>query len=79
MCTPMKVVGDIINSKGEAAVQYAELWHRDPIECIKELIGNPNFDGYIDYAPTRRYRNVNRSNREYSEMSTATWWWKIQV
>jgi hypothetical protein len=79
MCTPRKIMGDIVNLKGEAEVQYVELWRRDPIKCIRELIGNPNFNGRIDYAPTHRYRNQNHSNREYSEMSTATWWWKIQV
>jgi hypothetical protein len=56
-----------------------ELWHRDPVECVRELLGNPSFATNQGYAPVRMYKNEDYTNREYSEMWTADWWWNIQV
>ncbi|KAI6016622.1 hypothetical protein BKA83DRAFT_4473351 [Pisolithus microcarpus] len=41
-----------------------ELWVRDPVACIRELIGNPAFHGEIAYAPEK--------------MWTGDWWWETQ-
>ncbi|KAI9569609.1 hypothetical protein HD554DRAFT_2019877 [Boletus coccyginus] len=32
-----------------------ELWMRDPIACIRELIDNPTFDDSMAYAPKKVY------------------------
>ena len=58
------------------------MWCRDPIECVKELLGNPAFtkQGYVPQRVFRgRDENGEGVNREYSEMWTADWWWTIQV
>ena len=56
-----------------------ELWLRDPVECIRELIGNPAFREYISYAPERAYADEAGAIRIFDEMWTADWWWEMQV
>lgn len=58
-----------------------ELWKRDPVECIKELMGNPAFQDYMAYVPERVYGNEDgrESSRIWDEMWTANWWWEMQV
>lgn len=38
---------------GKQEVEKLELWRRDPVECIQELLGNPVFHGKTAYAPER--------------------------
>ncbi|KAJ6564347.1 hypothetical protein B0H19DRAFT_941521 [Mycena capillaripes] len=57
------------------------MWCRDPVECVRELVGNAAFTKQ-QYAPYRVFKSfVDRkySNREINEMWTAEWWWEIQV
>ena len=56
-----------------------ELWLRDPVECIRELIGNPAFREYISYAPEHAYADEAGAIRIFDEMWTADWWWETQV
>ncbi|KAF8808461.1 hypothetical protein BYT27DRAFT_7255574 [Phlegmacium glaucopus] len=77
-CTPFQIEGDIIGPNGELKTDDVELWHRNPVECIKELMGNPAFKGKQFYAPKKVYRNKDGTNREYSEMWTGDWWWSMQ-
>lgn len=78
-CTVMSVTGDKLDEKGTPVTEEHELWHRDPVECIEELLSNPSFNGHMDYAPVRHYRQPEKKNRAYSEMSTGEWWWQTQV
>ncbi|KAJ7318309.1 hypothetical protein DFH08DRAFT_1036468 [Mycena albidolilacea] len=57
------------------------MWYRNPIECVKELLGNPSFAGKQGYKPIRvykRFKDGQYSNQEFTEMWTADWWWAIQ-
>ena len=56
-----------------------ELWKRNPVSCIKELIGNPAFKDHISYVPERVYADKAGLNQIYDEMWTADWWWNTQV
>jgi Plavaka transposase len=56
-----------------------ELWRRDPVECVKELMGNPALKNYMKYAPERVYEDVEGETRIFDEMWTADWWWDTQV
>ncbi|KAJ7135978.1 hypothetical protein C8R44DRAFT_530934, partial [Mycena epipterygia] len=57
-----------------------ELWWRDPVECVQELIGNPAFRDAMRYAPEKLYADVQRPEESevLNEMWTASWWWEIQ-
>ena len=78
-CTPLCITGDKVDKHGRALAKEVELWHRDPVECIRELLGNPAFKNELQYKPVKIYRNADYTNREYSEMWTGDWWWEIQV
>jgi hypothetical protein len=52
-----------------------ELWRRDPVECIRELLGNPALKNHIKYAPERLYEDAEGNTRVFDEMWTANWWW----
>ena len=57
-----------------------ELWHRDPIECVEELMGNPKFKDVLKYAPEKTFLDPEGKNlRIYDEMWSADWWWHTQV
>lgn len=73
------VVGDLLDDDGNAKTETAELWFRDPVECVKELIGNPAFKDVMDYAPTRLFMDAEGTEEFIKEMSSASWWWKMQV
>ncbi|KAG1796666.1 uncharacterized protein HD556DRAFT_1431276 [Suillus plorans] len=46
-----------------------ELWMRDLVECIKDLIGNPLFKEHMDEAGSQQL---------IDDMWTADWWWDKQ-
>ena len=64
---------------GEPIIEEHELWIHDPVECIRELIGNPAFCEYMGYAPEKAYADKYGRNRRYDEMWTGDWWWTTQV
>ena len=75
----VKVNGDRVGNDGEKMLEDLELWMRDPVECVKELIGNPVFKELMSFVPERVYTDKNGTNRIYDEMWTADPWWKMQV
>ena len=75
----MKVTGNIQGEDGKALTENVELWLRNPLECIRELIGNPVFQAYLKYAPEKLFGKSDSSERIFGEMWTADWWWETQV
>ena len=78
-CNIIEVTGDLLDDEGKPMSEHLELWHRDPIECVKALIGNPAFKDFISYVPERVYRDDKGWVRVYDEMWTGDWWWETQV
>ncbi|KAJ6619442.1 hypothetical protein B0H10DRAFT_2163885 [Mycena sp. CBHHK59/15] len=58
--------------------EQVELWWRDPVECVKELLGNPAFRDVMRYAPEKLYGDKGETIEVVNEMWTASWWWEIQ-
>lgn len=56
-----------------------EVWYRDPVECVRELLGNPVFANVLAYAPERVYQDNQGDVRQIDEMWTGDWWWETQV
>jgi hypothetical protein len=75
----VKVEGDRVGDGGEMLSEDLELWMRDPVECVKELVRNPAFKDLMSFVPDRVYADENGTNRIYDEMWTVDWWWKTQV
>ncbi|KAJ6580316.1 hypothetical protein B0H10DRAFT_2341498 [Mycena sp. CBHHK59/15] len=73
------LTGDLVDNDGALCTETAELWFRDPMECVKELIGNPAFKAVMDYAPRRLFVDAEGTEEEINEMSSASWWWNMQT
>lgn len=73
------ITGDLLDQHGARMKEEVELWVRDPIECIRELLGNPMFREHTVYQPRRVYTSEARTSRVYDEMDTGDWWWDTQV
>ena len=50
--------------------EMVELWRRDPVECVEELIGNPALRDMMAYAPEHAYADSKGDNRIYDELWT---------
>ncbi|KAJ8075193.1 hypothetical protein PM082_019521 [Marasmius tenuissimus] len=81
-CEELEIVGDIVERGGDGAekarTEVLELWMRDPVECIRELLQDPRFKDDMHYAPEKVYTNLSMKTRAVSEMWTADWWWATQ-
>jgi hypothetical protein len=65
--------------EGEGASEELELWMRNPVACVQELIGNAAFKNEMAYTPEKVYTNSGGQARRYDEMWTGDWWWETQV
>ncbi|KAI1784413.1 hypothetical protein LXA43DRAFT_1101448 [Ganoderma leucocontextum] len=74
-CDILEVTGDVQGPKGDPLTEELDIWRRDAVECIQDLIGNPAFKDFIVYEPGRVKRD---GQRYYGEMSTGDWWWNVQ-
>ncbi|KAJ3487621.1 hypothetical protein NLI96_g3382 [Meripilus lineatus] len=74
----IKLTGDVVGHDGKPLEETLELWYRDPIECIQEILGNPMFCDVMRFAPGRLFSDAFGRTRRIDEMWTANWWWKIQ-
>ncbi|KAI5980843.1 hypothetical protein EDD15DRAFT_2185860, partial [Pisolithus albus] len=77
-CEMIDVEGDIVAEDGTLKHERLELWRRDPVECVRELMGNPAFREVMSYVPERAYTDAKGENRIYDEMWTGEWWWDVQ-
>lgn len=78
-CEILTVEGDVVGEDGKMMTEEMELWRRDPIECVKELLGNPAFKNFMSYVPERVFSDKEGTNRVLDETWTADWWWNTQV
>ena len=78
-CEEVGVTGTLVGEDGKEMKETLELWRRDPVECVRELIGNPAFQNGMRYAPERVYADEDGTTRVYEEMWSGDWWWDMQV
>lgn len=88
MCQTIRTHGDLDPTEsdtpdgqlgGNTESEELQMWMRDPVACIRELISNPSFDGSMAYAPEKVYVDQEGQTRRYDEMWTGDWWWQTQV
>ncbi|KAH7907715.1 hypothetical protein BJ138DRAFT_1014064 [Hygrophoropsis aurantiaca] len=77
-CEEITIQGDCVDNNGKPLTETLELWHRDPVEIMKELVGNPLFKDVMAYEPQRLFVDAEGENRVINEMWTADWWWNLQ-
>lgn len=49
------------------------------MEIFAYLQGNPRFSEGMEFTPRKVWDNQERSERRYTEISTAKRWWEVQV
>ncbi|KAG2034075.1 hypothetical protein BDR03DRAFT_935443 [Suillus americanus] len=77
-CKKVTVHGNCKDENSEMMQEDVELWIRDPVECVKELIGNPSFKEDMAYSPAKAYADRAGQDRIIDEMWTADWWGEKQ-
>jgi hypothetical protein len=79
-CDIVTSPGNQLTNDGESVPpERLELWRRDPVECMRELMGNPILKESLDYAPQKHFMDEEGNNRLFDEMWTGDWWWNTQV
>ncbi|KAG2355977.1 hypothetical protein BDR07DRAFT_1538284 [Suillus spraguei] len=73
-CKKISVQGNRTDQKGEPLQEDVELWMRNPVECIKDLIGNPLFKDHMVYTPAHAYKDSPGLQQVIDNMWTADWW-----
>ncbi|KAE9393724.1 hypothetical protein BT96DRAFT_958989 [Gymnopus androsaceus JB14] len=80
-CKEMEIVGDVFQVKDGEMIpktESIELWMRNPVECVKELLEDPRFKDDIRYAPEKMFTDETMRVRAIDEMWTGDWWWAMQ-
>ncbi|KAI0357791.1 hypothetical protein OH77DRAFT_1583444 [Trametes cingulata] len=75
----LEAVGDRLGEDGKPRTERVEVWKRDVVDCVRELMGNPLFRDAVRYAPERQYADAEGKTRIYGNMWTANWWWDVQT
>ncbi|KIP01147.1 hypothetical protein PHLGIDRAFT_46146, partial [Phlebiopsis gigantea 11061_1 CR5-6] len=68
MADELTVTGDVAGEDGKPLTEQLEVWRRDPVECIRELIGNPTFREAMAYAPEHVFLDEEGEERCIDEM-----------
>ncbi|KAI0694129.1 hypothetical protein BC835DRAFT_1415509 [Cytidiella melzeri] len=73
------VTGDEPGADGETLSEELEMWFRDPMKCIRELLGNPLFRDKMIFAPEKLSEDVDGKEDVQNEMNMGDWWWQTQL
>ncbi|KAG9089283.1 hypothetical protein FRC06_001638, partial [Ceratobasidium sp. 370] len=73
------ITGTLKDTKGVNFLkEEIELWVRDIVEVVQELIRNTAYGNKLVFVPQRVEINNDPSSRKIDEMWTADWWMRIQ-
>jgi hypothetical protein len=73
------IEGDLKDPDDEPLTEEVEMWSRNILDVIQELLENNVYGDKLVFAPRREYNDISQNERRYSEMWTADWWWNLQV
>ncbi|KZT36316.1 hypothetical protein SISSUDRAFT_965712, partial [Sistotremastrum suecicum HHB10207 ss-3] len=75
----IKVRGDRLTDEGVPEVETVELYLRNVVECIQDILSDPTLKDEMRFAPCRVWSDETKTERYYSEMWTGDWWWETQM
>jgi hypothetical protein len=78
-CKKVSVTGNHADEDGNIMTEEVEVWHRDVVDCVCELLGNPLFKEYMAYTPVHTFKDKAGLHRLIDDMWTVDWWWETQV
>ncbi|KAF8975663.1 hypothetical protein BDQ17DRAFT_1395239 [Cyathus striatus] len=58
--------------------EICDVYFQDIIDCVKALLGDPNFAPYLVFEPEKHYTDDSETTRMYHDMHTERWWWEKQ-
>lgn len=73
------ITGDLRGPDGEFLTEDVEMWYRDIIALVREIIGNSTYGSHLVFAPKIEYVDDAQTERKYDEMWMADWWLAVQV
>lgn len=77
-CRMFRIPGDL-DKEGKEQVEVVELWYRNILDVLAELLGDPELVKEAIFAPRKLYTDDTKTNRIYSEAMTGNWAWETQV
>ncbi|KAG8731164.1 hypothetical protein FRC11_004838, partial [Ceratobasidium sp. 423] len=69
------ITGNIVGADGKKLTELVEIWMRDILEVVQELLGSIVYGKQLVFVPQKVYLN---GVRKIDEMWTADWWNEIQ-
>ena len=63
-----------LDSEQDVEEEVLDLWMRDALVLIQELLEDPEYESDFAYAPVKLYTDDSKENRIYSEMHTGDYW-----
>lgn len=78
-CETIVVEGDETDEAGNILTEEVEIWMRDVLDCVKELLGNHQLASYLHFEPQLVFEDAEGNQRRIDEMHTGDWWWETQV
>jgi Plavaka transposase len=76
-CFSTSYAGELGPNAPSWQLQDYEVWFRDPDFVIQNMLDNPDFDGYFDYAP---YIDLDKAgNRRWDEFMSGNFAWRHAV
>lgn len=71
-----RIEGNIVGPDGKMLTEDVEIWMRDILELIQELLENITYGDQLVFAPAEEFVGA---NNQYDNMWTGEWWLKLQV
>ncbi|CAE6492373.1 unnamed protein product, partial [Rhizoctonia solani] len=73
------ITGDKIGPDNKPVIEKVELWFRDILGVIQELLENHTYGKDLVFAPREEFNDPEKTERKYDEMWTGDWWMRLQV
>ncbi|KAG9084030.1 hypothetical protein FRC06_004268, partial [Ceratobasidium sp. 370] len=74
----VRVTGDKLGPNGQRVTQVVELWYRDILGVIQELLENHTYGKDLVFTAREKWNDAEHTERVYDEMWTGDWWKKLQ-
>ncbi|KAI0759461.1 hypothetical protein BD413DRAFT_722365 [Trametes elegans] len=62
----------------EVAGELFEVYVRDIIECVRSLLGDPEFAPLLLLVPEKHFTDESKTVQVFFDMNTGKWWWATQ-
>ncbi|KAI5999120.1 hypothetical protein EDD15DRAFT_2363160 [Pisolithus albus] len=71
----VKYTGDVVADPAPWMHDEYDVWFRDPLEVVRNMLANPEFADNMDLQPFREY-NTTDSTRRWQDFMSGDWAWR---